>query len=284
MKKKKNQRKDNLFIRYVILFIALIGWALIFNIFLRPVNFVTGGTTGISLILESIMGINFSTINYAISFVLIVLGLIFLDLREGISAIISSLVYPLLVDVTYVLTKGLVLGLDDKILIAIVGGILSGICGAMCYKVGLNSGGTSITNKIIHNKFKVNYATVSSIHSTLLVVVGGLVFGITNVLYALIYIYVGTYIQNKLILGSSVNKIVFVISDREDEIKDYVMNVLHHGITIFPVKGGFKERHKHVLMTTVPNRDYFKLTAGIKEVDKKAFFIINDAYEVNGIM
>lgn len=282
--KKKNKGKDNIVFRYLVLFIALIGWALIFNIFLRPVNFVTGGTTGIALIVEELTGISFSITNYTISFLLIVLGLIFLDLREGISGIVSSLVYPLFIDITYMFTKNLVLGIDDKLLIAIVGGILSGICGAMCYKVGLNSGGTSIVNKILHYKFKINYSTVSSIHSSILVIIGGLVFGITNVLYALTYIYVGTYIQNKLILGSSYNKIIFVISDHEEEIKDYVMNVLHHGITIFPVKGGIKEKKKHVLMTTVPNRDYYRITEGIKQVDKGAFFIINDAYEVNGIM
>lgn len=282
--KKKKIRKENIVFRYFVLFIALIGWAFTFNIFLRPVNFVTGGTTGIAMIVEELCGINFSIVNYGLNFVLIVLGLIFLDLREGISGIFSSLVYPLLVDITYIFTKNLVLGIDDRLLIAIVGGILSGICGAMCYKVGLNSGGTSIINKILHNKFKINYSTVGSIHSSLLVITGGLVFGITNVLYALTYIYVGSYIQNKLILGSSYNKIIFVITDKEDEIKDYVMNVLHHGITIFPVKGGLNEKKKNVLMTTVPNRDYYRITEGIKEVDKKAFFIINDAYEVNGIM
>ncbi len=280
---KKTKGKGNIFYRYLILFIALIGWSLIFNIFLRPVNFITGGTSGLSLILESLTGIGFSIINYAISFILILLGLKYLDLSEGISAIISSLVYPLLVDLTYMFTKNIVLGIDDKLLIAIFGGILSGICGAMCYKVDLNSGGTSILSKIIHNKFKVSYSAVSRTISTTLVMIGGLVFGITNVLYALTYTYVANYIQNKLILGSSNNKIVFVISNKEDEIKDFVMNILHHGITIFPVKGGFKDRNKHVLMTTVPNRDYFRLKEGIKEVDKNAFFIINDAYEVSGI-
>lgn len=60
------------------------------------------------------------------------------------------------------------------------------------------------------------------------------------------------------------------------------MNSLKHGVTIFDVKGAFLEKKRKVLMTVIPNREYFKLKEGIKEIDEKAFFIVTDSYQVYG--
>ena len=62
-------------------------------------------------------------------------------------------------------------------------------------------------------------------------------------------------------------------------VKEYILNKLQRGVTVFDVKGGFAEKRNHVLMTVVPNNEYFRLTEGVKEIDEGAFFVAFDAYE-----
>ena len=65
-------------------------------------------------------------------------------------------------------------------------------------------------------------------------------------------------------------------------MKKYILDTLGHDVTVFDVKGGFKEEKRKVLLTVVPSRDYYRVTEGIKEIDKKVFFTATDSYQVEG--
>ena len=63
---------------------------------------------------------------------------------------------------------------------------------------------------------------------------------------------------------------------------EYVLKELGHGVTIFAAKGGFSKEKQNVLFCVIPTKDYFKLKEGIHSIDKEAFFVATDAYEVLG--
>ena len=116
----------------------------------------------------------------------------------------------------------------------------------------------------------------------IVVLLGGVYFGFNMMLYAFIIIYISGAVIDKVILGISKNKAFYITTSKEEKVKDYLINTLHHTVTIFDVKGGFLEKKRHILLAVVPTRDYFKLKEGIKEIDPKAFFVVTDAYEVKG--
>ena len=89
-------------------------------------------------------------------------------------------------------------------------------------------------------------------------------------------------ILNKVLLGISNNKAFYIITTEDKKIKEYIINELKHSVTVFDVKGGFLEKKRNVLLTVIPSREYFKVTEGIKLIDKDAFFVATDAYEVVG--
>ena len=70
--------------------------------------------------------------------------------------------------------------------------------------------------------------------------------------------------------------------EKEDEVKEYIINNLNHTITIFNVTGGFSEKKGKVILTVIPSREYYYMTEGIKKIDEKAFFVVTDAYQVEG--
>ena len=88
--------------------------------------------------------------------------------------------------------------------------------------------------------------------------------------------------MDKVLLGVSNNKAFYIITSEEEKIKDYILKTLEHDVTIFDVKGGFKAQKRKVLLTVVPTRDYYRVTEGIKLIDKDVFFTATDSYQVEG--
>ena len=78
------------------------------------------------------------------------------------------------------------------------------------------------------------------------------------------------------------NKAFYIITSKEEEVKEYIINHLNHSVTVFDVKGGFLQKRRKVLLTVVPSREYFQVTTGIKMLDSDAFFLACDAYQVEG--
>ena len=88
---------------------------------------------------------------------------------------------------------------------------------------------------------------------------------------------------NKVLLGISNHKAFYIVTCDVDEVKKYILEILGHSVTVFDVVGGFLTKKKKVLLTVIPSKEYYRVTEGIKMLDKDAFFVVTDAYEVQGI-
>lgn len=274
--------KKKLIRRYVILIISLFLSACYFNLLQLPSKIVTGGSTGVSIILNSYLNIEPSKIIFIISFALLIVGFLFLGFEKISGALVSTIVYPIFVDLTANIGNYIPVDLSDKILISIFLGVLSGITTGMVYKVGFSNGGFSIISEIISKYKKISISNTSFFINLIIVMIGGASFGWTMVMYAIIVLYIYSIILDRVLIGVSKNKALYIITKEEVKMRDYITNSLKHGVTIFDVKGGFQEQKRKVLMTVIPNRDYFKLKEGMKEIDENAFFIVTDSYQVSG--
>lgn len=274
--------KKKLIRRYLLLIISLFISACYFNLLQLPSQIVTGGTSGISIILNSFFDIEPSKVMFILSLILLLIGFTFLGFEKISGAIVSTIVYPIFVDLTANIGNYIQVDLSDKILISIFLGVLSGVTTGIVYKVGFSNGGFSIISEIISKYKKVSISNTSFMINLIIVILGGLSFGWTMVMYAVIVLYIYSIVLDKVLIGVSTNKALYIITSKEDELRDYIMNSLKHGVTIFDVKGGFLEKKRKVLMTVIPNREYFKLKEGIKEIDENAFFIVTDSYQVYG--
>lgn len=274
--------KKKLIQRYLILVISLFISACYFNLLQLPSKIVTGGSSGVSIILNSYFEIEPSKVILVISLVLLLVGFIFLGIEKSSGAVVSTIVYPIFVDLTSNIGNYITIDLSDKILISIFLGVLSGVTTGMVYKAGFSNGGFSIISEIISKYKKISISNISFVINLIIVLAGGASFGWTMVMYAVIVLYIHSVILDRVLIGVSKNKALYIITSKEDELCDYIINSLKHGVTIFDVKGGFLEKKRKVLMTVIPNREYFRLKEGIKEIDDKAFFIVTDSYQVCG--
>ena len=275
-------KKKKLVRRYALLILSLFISACYFNLLQLPTQIVTGGSSGVSIILNYYFKWDPSQVIFIISSILLIAGFIFLGFEKTSGALVTTIIYPIFVNLTSNISNYISVDLSDKILISLFIGLLAGITTGMVYKAGFSNGGFSIISEIISERKKIPISNISFVINFIIVAFGGVSFGWTMVMYAVIILYINSIILDRVLIGVSKNKSLYIITKEEEKMKDYIMNSLKHGVTIFDVKGGFMEKKQKVLMTVIPNRDYFKLKEGIKEIDEDAFFIVTDSYQVYG--
>lgn len=268
--------------RITMLVVSLFFSAIVYNLFLLPVNLVTGGAGGIATITNYVYGIDPALMILIVSITCALLSLMYLGPEVTAVTILASLLYPFFVKITEPLTDIIQMDYSDMFTITLFAGVLNGIANGLMYKTGYNNGGLPVISQILEKYCKIPIAKTSAVINITVVLIGGIFFGSTNVMYAIILIYLNSIIINKVLLGISNNKAFYIITSEEAQIKDYIIRTLSHSVTVFDVKGGFLNKKNKVVLTVVPSSEYYRVTEGIKIIDKDAFFVVTDAYEVVG--
>ena len=256
--------------------------ALGFNLFMSPNNLVAGGVSGFSLILKHFFGLNPSTIISIANVFLIILSFLVLGKEKTKATILGSILFPVFVSLTEHLSTYISFKESEMILIAGFGGALQGLGAGLIFRAGYSTGGTDILNMIISKVFKMSLGNSMFFTDGTIIVIGAFVFGFNHLMYSLIILYLISTITDKVVLGISDSKAFYIITSKEKEVKDFVINELKHGVTEFKARGGYNSENQTVLMSVVPTREYYKLKEGIHLIDKNAFFVAMDSYEVKG--
>lgn len=256
--------------------------ALAFNLFMSPNNLVAGGVSGFSLILKHFFGLNPSTIISISNIFLIILSFIILGKEKTKMTILGSILFPVFVSLTEHLSTYISFKESEMILISVFGGALQGLGAGLIFRAGYSTGGTDILNMIVSKIFKISLGNSMFFTDGLIILGGAFVFGFNHLMYSLIILYLISNLTDKVVLGISDSKAFYIITSKEKEVKDFVINELKHGITELSAKGGYNSENQTVLMSVVPTREYYKLKEGIHNIDKNAFFVAMDSYEVKG--
>ena len=268
--------------RIFLISISLLLSAILYNLLLLPLNLVTGGAVGIATITYYLYDFNPALMIFLISAACSLISYMYLGKEKTAGTIIACVVYPLLVEITSILTKNIKIEPKDILLLVLFAGVLSGIANGLMYKSGYTRGGLPVLSQVLYEKLKISIAKSSMLINMTVVLVGAFFFGTTNALYAIIFLYINNIVMDKVLLGISNNKAFYIVTEKEEEVKEYIINNLNHTITIFNVTGGFSEKKGKVILTVIPSREYYYMTEGIKQIDKNAFFVVTDAYQVEG--
>ena len=285
---KKINKKDRIK-RYFFLVVGAFFLAFAFNVFYSPNNLVTGGISGISIVLNNLFGIPtalFITISYLI---LLVISLLVLGWDSTKHSIIGSMLYPLFVFLTKDMVNLIHFDVDNMLLIAIFGAIITGIGSGLTFKYGFSTGGTDILCQIMSKYLKISIGTAIKMVNFIIIIVSGFflksgyIYAWENVLYAIIAVYISTLLTDKVLLGISDSKSFYIITEHETAIKKFLIQELGRGVTVLEARGGYTGDMKKVLLCAIPTKEYFLAKEGILEIDKNAIILINDIYESSGI-
>jgi len=135
----------------------------------------------------------------------------------------------------------------DKILSALLAGIIMGVGSGIILKSLGSAGGLDILSVILLKGFSVRLGTTILAFNSLVVGVGAVLFSLESALHTLIYIYVNSRVLNLVVTGLSQRKAVFVISDCWEKMSDKIMEVLQRGVTIIQGRGGYTGQDIHII-------------------------------------
>ncbi len=267
--------------RYSLFFLGVLIQAIAFNVFILPSD-MAFGISGVSVVLKQLFGINPSFVILLANVLLLIASFVYLGKSTTSKTIVGSILYPLLVQITVFLPNMIDLGNTEPVIIALSGAVLYGIGTGFVFKTGYTTGGSDVLKQIVSQYGKVSMGKATVYVEGIIVASCLFVFGWQSFIYSLLSLYVVSFLTDKVILGISRYKTFQIITDKEKDVKQFILNQLHHGVTVLESKGGFTCDKKKILLCTIPTKRYFLLKEGILQIDKKAFFIVTDTYEVRG--
>ena len=263
--------------KYIYIIFGLFLVAVAFNLFLSPYNFVAGGVSGLAIVIYNLLSINESLFIFLMNIILILISLKFLGKEKTKNTILGSILFPLFTILTEDISTKIILDLDP-LLIAILGGAISGLGYGLIFKNNFTTGGTDILNQIAEKYMKIPMSKSILFIDGSIVLLGCLVFGLSNMIYSLIALILISTISNKTQLGINNNRLLYINSGKIPSIKKYLFESGYDS-TILDRTGGFTNKKGKMLMSSIEARDYYKIKEGIKLIDEKAFIIVTSAYE-----
>ena len=216
----KQVNKKELLKRYLLLFCACLIVAFAFNMFFLKYGIVCFGVSGLSIVLNE-FGVNPSLFILIANIILLIISYFTLGENKTKNSIVGSIMFPICVYLTGLITDNINIDGTEMIVIAIFGAVIAGFGYGLVYKTGFTTGGTDIINQIISKYSKTSIGNAMLITDGLIVLSGKIVFTWEIVMYGIIVLYIISILTDKVMLGVSQSKAFYIITDKETEIKKY---------------------------------------------------------------
>ena len=276
----ENVEKKNLVKRYFLLALGCFIVALSFNVFFKQYGIVCFGVSGLSIVAEH-FGIPSFLFILIFNLLLLILSYFTLGWKKTRNALVGSLIFPLLVAATEPLGPYLHFNDVELLVIAIFGGVLSGIGYGLIFKTNFNTGGTDILCEIVAKYTKVSLGKAMWVSDGIVVLSGLLVSSWEVVLYGFLVLYIISFMTDRVVLGISQSKAFYIVTKNEEEVRSFLLSITDGGVTLVNARGGYTNAKETLLLGVVPTRQYFIVKEGLKELDPNIFFLACDAYEVS---
>ncbi len=251
--------------------------------FKMPNNFSTGGVTGLSIILAKFITFLSSTdIMVILNVALLIIGFIFLGKGFGLYTVYTSLMFSLetwLLGVLIPLAEPLSSEPFMELCIAV---LITSVGSAILFNCSASSGGTDIIAMIFKKYTSLNVGKALLLTDSIIAFSSFFVFGIETGLFSVLGLFAKCFLVDGVIENFNICKYFTIITSCPDEICDFIINDLKHGVTKQEAVGQYTNETKYVLLTAVKRSDAIKLRNKVKEVDPNGFIMIANTSEIIG--
>ena len=259
--------------------------AMAVNLVYEPLGMVTGGISGLSIVVRRLTGQWLGkSVPVWLSNLLLNIPIFLTALKiKGKSYMRMTLFANLCFTGALFLIPVPDTPQKDFVLAAVVGGVLTGAGLGLVFSRGCSTGGTDLLGAVIHHFFP--YYPVGQILfllDCLIIAAGAWVFGIRPAVYAAVAIYLTTRLMDTIVAGGNFAKLAYIISDHYEEIGHSVMSQLGRGVTVLDGAGMYTGKQRKMLMCVVDRKQINRVSQIARNIDKKAFVIISDIREVQG--
>lgn len=274
--------------------LIIIGTAILafgVGVFIVPFDLVTGGVSGLAVIINEMSGGHIS-VDVSVTIItwdLFFLGLIILGKSFSLRTLCSTIVYPLFLHFSLKLVEWIpFLQLDvnsevNMLLAAIFSGVLVGAGCAITFIAGGSTGGIDILAFILAKYTHIKSSVYVFVIDGTIVVLGFLFFKqLPLCLMGIISAFIVAIVIDKIFLGESKVFMAYIVSDKYEEITSLIQTKIDRTTTIIDCEGGYSKQNKKMLAVCFTMSEYNGLMEIVSSLDKHAFMTINRAHAING--
>ncbi|MBO4589275.1 MAG: YitT family protein [Bacteroidales bacterium] len=278
--------------------------------FVNPYHLAPGGVYGLANVFNALWGWKISVAGVCMDIPLLIIGTIILGPRFGIKTIVSVILIPIF---TFILestwgyrpviydgefmteaTHTALSYMDgdverffvpDFFLNTVVSGIIYGVAIGVIFRAGATSGGSDIISMIVHKYTKISLGVLvlivdSCISLATLFIPNG---SIRLPIYSIVLIYIESKIIDLIVEGFTTYKTVFIVTDKIEEVKDFIINDLERGGTCFSGIGLYKGQERRMIYVTLDRTGLVKLKTNMRYLDPNAFVNVIESSEIMGL-
>ena len=282
--------------QYMFIFFGIVLYDIGFYFFLSPAKIVTGGMSGLAIILEPYLlqiGSWFTTsiFLYIVNGICLILGLIFIGKDFFLKTVYATLLQPTVL-LIFELTMNSNYFVDSiannvELICLLCGSILAGVGIGIAIKFNGSTGGMDVIQKIISKYFNVPISVAMHVSDGVVVFISGFVFNpfafkIEKVVYGLIGVFAIAYIIDFIALSLKPRRTMYVITKKPNEIKELIYKEINRGVTFSSVYGAYSGEELTMVICTMDKNEAYRMTSKVVDIDKEAFTFVTSCKGVKG--
>ncbi|MBQ6605168.1 MAG: YitT family protein [Tidjanibacter sp.] len=291
----KNLKTNSGWFSWVLVTIGAFILAMGFVLFTNPYKIIPGGVYGLGRVLHHLIpSIQTGTFGLLFDVPLTITAILVFGRQFGAKTIYAALITPVFMNaMTSILGENPADGIsiistqfnfsDNVFFAALCGGLLIGVGCGLILRAGATSGGTDIISMLIVKFAKTKFSSAMFLVESTIVIIGMIVLGDWKLpLYSLISIFVCARAIDYVLEGASYDKLLFIISDKKEELKQYILVDMERGGTYIKSSGMYTGNDKDMIFLVISRREIAAVKEKIRALDPMAFVVVVDAYETYG--
>lgn len=266
---------------YTLITIGVILAAIGLEYFFFPNNIASGGVSGLALVLYNILYIEPGITMTVSNVILFSIAFIFIGGNFGVKSVYAAFSLSTILSIIEKTTTPIAIT-DNLLLATIFGSVILAMGMSIVFTQGASTGGTSITATLLNKYCNLDIGKGLLISDSIVIMLAMYTFGIELGLFGLLSVYLTSTMVDKFIDGFNSCKQVFIITNKEDLVANYIMKDVARGCTVLKGKGGFTGEENSIIYTVLNRRQFIQLKQFMKENNPTAFITVNQVMEVLG--
>ncbi len=266
----------------IFLVLGIIFYSFAYSAFLVPHSIVPGGVTGLAIVFHILFHTPVGIITILLNIPLFILAVRILGVSLGIKSLIAIFATNIMIDfLTYSIKLPKLT--ENSILATIYGGVLLGVGLGLIFRGGANTGGTDIIAQICNRFSNFSVGVWMLIVDTIIITFAGVsTQSIELALLGYLALFISTRVIDLIIEGVDYARAAFVVSDKNEKIIEGVYQKLGRGVTVLEGFSPYSKAKRPVIMCVITKRETQQFKNLVKEIDRDAFVILTDVFEVLG--
>lgn len=246
-----------------------------------PCGFASGGVTGLSRIMCTLIPLPLSAMVMIINMILFVAGYIFVGRQFVMKSLICALLFPFFLEICQALPVAGFL-MEEKLIASVMAGVLIGGGAGLVLRMEASSGGLDVIGVILEKKTGIPVAVTNGVCDGMVLILQGLSGSVISVVYGLITVLVISFVIRRMMTSGTGVVQMMIFTDHPLEIREMLLHTADTGVTLFETVSGMRNTAAQAVMTVVPFEKAYEVRKLVTQMDPEAFVTMSDVRSVTG--